>query len=56
MNLFYKVSKSEKKKKKKKKKKIARGEGGGIDGWTDEQAHKPICSFNFFEVGGMTMH
>ena len=27
----------------------------GTDGWTYEQA-KPICPFNFFEVGGITMH
>ena len=34
------------------------GGGGGArvsDGWTDEQA-KPICPFNFFEVGGITMN
>ena len=29
-------------------------EGGGVDGWTDEQA-QPICPF-FFEVGSITMH
>ena len=29
--------------------------GGGVDGWTDELL-KPICPFNFLEVGGITMH
>ena len=28
---------------------------GGLDGQTDEQA-KPICPFNFFEVGGITIN
>ena len=28
------------------------GVGGGVDGWTEEQAQKQICPFNFFEVGG----
>ena len=31
------------------------GLGGEVDGWTDEQP-KPICPFNFFEVGGTTIH
>ena len=31
------------------------GGGGGVDGRTDEHA-KPICPFNFFKVGGITMH
>ena len=31
------------------------GGGGGIDGWTDEQAQQ-IFPFNFVEVGGITMH
>ena len=30
------------------------GEGGLMDGYTNRP--KPICPFNFFEVGGITMH
>ena len=68
MNFFYNESKFQKKK----KKHFFMGGGGGgegarvsdffykepnlgIDGQTDEQA-KPFCPFNFFEVGGITMH
>ena len=29
--------------------------GGGVDGRTENRL-KPICPFNFFEVGGITMH
>ena len=29
--------------------------GEGVHGWTDKQA-KPICPFNFFQVGSITMH
>ena len=31
------------------------GGGGGVDGRTDKQAQS-ICSFNFFEIEGITMH
>ena len=36
-----------------------RGGGGGAggDGWTDKQAQTNLlCPFNFFKVGGITMH
>ena len=31
------------------------GGGGGVDGWSDEQAQTNL-PLNFFEVGGITMH
>ena len=52
MNFFYKESKSM-------KKNFFLFFGGGRGRWTlDRQTNrpKPICSFNFFEAGGITMH
>ena len=49
---FYKESKS------KKRGGDGRGEGETGERKMDGQTHrpKPICPFNFFEVGGITMH
>ena len=35
--------------------KDSKSKGGGVDGLTDKQQAKPICPFNFYEVGGITM-
>ena len=51
VNFFHKRSKSEKKM----GGGVGWGEGGGVDGWTDEQA-QTNCPFNCFKVGDITMH